>query len=674
MTGDGEGALDPAEMLKRLEATDDATKAKLLQMLAELQQLQRQAEAAQAKQTQTRSALQPALESLLAAGLVEYRAADGADGDDGEAVFAIHPGVAEAGRRAAGSAVQAAVDAELAAYWHTAFQHGWQTMMQGGGTLVRTAGLRAAPYLIRREDWETASKLLEEVVDQDKSSATISTVLPLLRRIAKATEGTEIQLGVRGLLAKALLAAGRWQDAEAIERQRADEAELVKAWRLASVALGSVGNIMRQTGRAEAALAVVDRKKRATANAGLGPWTQLADDVWRLQLLNEIGRYQEVLAEVERLRQQMDRLSEQSDREESAVAWNVRETLINTGCFAALRTGAWQQCLDLNAAILASQMARHESDLELAAIRFNDYGPLLSLDRIADARRLLLDCRRVFDEHNDYTRLGRVLGALAGLESRVGHLDRAVEAAHSALRYTYLAGQPDDCAIIHFNLATYLRLWLASGQRSPVPADASKLEVPAGDASDAHDIAAEVRGFFAGASSLDERTALAHRLAAACIRHQTQDGLLVGTLQALYRELSALPPSSPAAALVAEDGSGFEAMAGIVEQVEGVRFRELFARLPTTRAASNPEALRQVLALARQQTGGAPKSPFEQFLQAILPPLAAAAAAGEDIEPLLADLRKKLREANPNIDEGQLDALLAALQAAADGGEAESPA
>ena len=81
----------------------------------------------------------------------------------------------------------------------------------------------------------------------------------------------------------------------------------------------------------------------------------------------------------------------------------------------------------------------------------------------------------------------------------------------------------------------------------------------------------------------------------------------------------------------------------------------------------------------RQQTGGASKSPFEQFLQAILPPLAAAAAASEDIEPLLADLRNKLREANPNIDEGQLDALLAtlrtaALQAAADDGEAESPA
>jgi hypothetical protein len=303
------------------------------------------AQTVQAKQTQTWSALQPALESLLAAGLVERRAADGSDAEEAEAVFAIHPGVAEAGRRAAGSAVQAAVDAELAAYWHSAFQHGQRTMMQGGGALVRTAGLRAAPYLIRREDWETAATLLERVVHQDQSSATISTVLPLLRGIAKATEGTERGLIDRGVLAKALLAAGRWQDAEAEQRAVADAAEQQGAWRIASGALGQVVNIMRQTGRAEAALAVVDRMKRATANAGLGPWSQLADDVARLQLLNQIGRYQDVLAEVERLRQKMDGLSEQSDREEAAVAWNVRETLLNTGQTAALQpapgSSAW---------------------------------------------------------------------------------------------------------------------------------------------------------------------------------------------------------------------------------------------------------------------------------------------------------------------------------------------
>ena len=56
--------------------------------------------------------------------------------------------------------VQAAVDAELAEYWVTVYRHGQQTMMQGGGTLVRTAGPRAARYLIRREDWEITSTLL----------------------------------------------------------------------------------------------------------------------------------------------------------------------------------------------------------------------------------------------------------------------------------------------------------------------------------------------------------------------------------------------------------------------------------------------------------------------------------------------------------------------------------
>ena len=178
-------------MLQQLESLDGAAKAELVKMLAQLQPLQHQSQAVQAKQTQTWSALQPALESLLAAGLVERRAADGADGGDGEAVFAIHPGVAEAGRRRRGPPSRRPSMRNWPRTGTAAFQHGQQTMMQGGGALVRTAGLRAAPYLIRREDWATASTLLEQVVDQDKSSATISTVLPLLRRIAKATEGTE---------------------------------------------------------------------------------------------------------------------------------------------------------------------------------------------------------------------------------------------------------------------------------------------------------------------------------------------------------------------------------------------------------------------------------------------------------------------------------------------------
>ena len=53
--------------------------------------------------------------------------------------------------------------------------------------LVVRAGLAAAPYLLRRGDWDTASILLEHAAMRDESPGTVQAVLPSLRRIAAAT-------------------------------------------------------------------------------------------------------------------------------------------------------------------------------------------------------------------------------------------------------------------------------------------------------------------------------------------------------------------------------------------------------------------------------------------------------------------------------------------------------
>ncbi|MHC4399961.1 MAG: hypothetical protein ACYTG0_09800 [Planctomycetota bacterium] len=504
--------------------------------------------------------LEPVLNTLLAAGLVELRT----EGED-RRQYGIHPGVAEAGRQLTGDQVQTAVDAELAEYWKAVFSHGIETEMESGGALIRVAGMRAAPYLIRRQRWGEASTLLERVLHQDKSPATVAALLPLFRGIAHATAGSERGLIDAGILANALLAAGRWQEAEAMMLDVAERAQGQAAWRIASGILGSVVNIMRATGRAEAALAVVERMKQATRNAGLGPWTQLGNDVWRLQLLNELGRYDEVLAEVERLRPTLADLPERSDQEESLVPWHVRETLLDTGRNATLVLGQWEECLALNADVLASQRDRHASELEQASTRYNDYGPLLSLRRWDDARQLLLDCRGVFEGHNHIEMLGKTFSALADLEDDLGHDDRAVEAEHNALRYNYPVGDPGDCAISHFNLAHYLRLGQAPG----------------------HD-----------------ETALAHRLAAMLVWAQIGSGYFRTNLHVLTRELSTLESTSPAARLAAPDGSGFAAVVEIVERIDGVRFAQLFESLPTERAATGPEALAQVLAMASEEPGG----------------------------------------------------------------------
>ncbi len=56
----------------------------------------------------------------------------------------------------------------------------------------------------------------------------------------------------------------------------------------------------------------------------------------------------------------------------------------------------------------------------------------------------------------DFAGLGKDYSALADLEDKTGDRGAAVRFQQTALGYTYQAGVPEDCAISHNNLATYL--------------------------------------------------------------------------------------------------------------------------------------------------------------------------------------------------------------------------
>ena len=78
----------------------------------------------------------------------------------------------------------------------------------------------------------------------------------------------------------------------------------------------------------------------------------------RLQVLSALGRYDEVLTAVEALRPKMDALPLESEADEAIDPWNVRETLLDTGRFAALHAERWETALALNAEVLKVKLAR----------------------------------------------------------------------------------------------------------------------------------------------------------------------------------------------------------------------------------------------------------------------------------------------------------------------------
>ena len=449
--------------------------------------------------------------------------------------YTIHPGVAETVRAAADPAVLAAADVELGNYHGAMVQQGLKTEMEGGGSGVAESARRAAPYLLRQGRWNEAAALLERMLQRDRSPASLGFALPLLRRIVEATAGTERELIDAGILATTLALAGRTAEAEPMLRDVIARGAAQGNYRVASDAAGELCNLLRSSGRLEEALRVAEEKAGYTRQAGLGPWTQLADEGQHLQVLAAMGRYDEVLAEVECLRSKMDALPLESEAEEAAGPWNVREIVARHRPRGRPAQGSLGDRAVAQRRGREGQAARGADALEVARTRFNDYGPLLRLGRYDDARALLLSCRAIFEAERDIEMLGKVYGALADLEDETGDRAAAVRFEEVALGYTYQVGEPEDCAISHHNLASYLKR-----------------------------------------QGADPAAVLAHRLAAAAISLQMQSGLLATSVRNLAN--SDLPPAPPA----------FVDVAKRVEAIEGVRFRALFERFPALPPTATP--------------------------------------------------------------------------------------
>lgn len=464
--------------------------------------------------------------------------------------FRIHPGLAEAGRTTTSSEFAAALDTELANYWLANLQHAReQEHEREMGWLVLRAARSAAPYLLRQHRWADLDTAAESLLHRDKSTATAALLLPMLTTALQATHATALELNIGRTHARTLRILDPAQ-AEARFQQLLDTATAREQLGTARNLAGDLINLYGARGRLDDALALADTKIDYTRRAGYGPWTQLSDQSQRLQILNRQGHAQQVLDEVLRLREQMAQLPDTPDANDTAIApWNVREVMLNLGVLAARDCQRWQQALDLNAENLDLKRRRGASDTEQAFAAFNDYGPLLRLGRARQARELLIGCRAVFEATNDITALGKTMGALADVEDKLSHRDRAIALATDALRYNYLAADPDAIAVSHHNLANYL-----------------------------------------DRSGHDPRDICAHRLAAAMITYQIGSGGLAEWLDRLGALLAAEPEAAP---------GSFEQLCHTLHQIDGVNLPKLLTRLPP-RAPDPDTTLTHVLHLAHQ--------------------------------------------------------------------------
>jgi hypothetical protein len=500
--------------------------------------------------------------------------------------YRLHPGVAAAIAEAAGPGMREAADAELATFWKAISD--WARTREAGedSDLVVRAGLAAAPYLLRRGDWNIAGFMLEQAAMRDRSPGTEQAVLPSLRRIADAT-GAPANIGI---LAGALSDVDPGE-AERLLRSAIDASVGAGDFRTASGLAGNLVNLLLEAGRLAEALAVAGQKREDTRRAGLGPWTQLADQARELQLLGLMGEHARVLAETDELRAAMAALPAHPGGGDEAInPWNVREVILDIGHTSALATMDWARCLELNAEIIASKRGRGAGDHEAASSRSNDARPLIELGRLGEAARLLAECQRVFEVHADTIMLARVLSVRAVLETALGRWQAASDLGRAALRLYYARLEPRDIAISHHNLAIY----------------PGRLE---GDR-------AEQRAHRLASTLIFQLAGMAHEFA--------------GALRSLASELWADSGDAPLPSTVAE-------VVSVAELTEGVRFGGLLAALqPNPRTIE--DALAEILATAAALPPDDAEPDLSAYLHGWEPVIAGIAAAcqpGQEAPPEL---------------------------------------
>jgi tetratricopeptide (TPR) repeat protein len=387
-----------------------------------------------------------ALSVLAARGLAAIRA----EADAGES-YAIHPAVGDAGRARAGKPFQGAVDAEASRYWAGVFSRatGGTDEATDTGLLVR-AGLAAVPYLMRQEQWMAAAVMLERAFNRDPSKSNASA----MRLAAGQIAAREKQ--AFGLLARMLMVIDK-RDPDRLMRGYMETAVTRGDYSAAALAAMWLVDFCWRRGRIDEASQLADTMIGYTRQAGHGPWTVLADEAQRLQVVSATGQQADyVLAEVQRLRIHMESLPAVPGQDEVVPRWQVREMLLDVGRNAARQLECWQEALDLNAEIIASKQGRNAPAPDIARARFSDYYPLLQRGRAEEALSLLQECRKVAEDADDNALLGITFAGLADVESALGHGDAAIRLTHDALRYKYRAENVIHIANSYHRLGDYL--------------------------------------------------------------------------------------------------------------------------------------------------------------------------------------------------------------------------
>lgn len=435
----------------------------------------------------------------------------------------IHPGVAEAGRAMADRGFAREVDEKFANMWVASLAFGRdREPSDGNSTFLVDAAVGAAPYLHRLNRWEQLAWACDAALRREHTPGMVALLLPFIEAVVAHDNG----LPALNLHARTVASIDRPRG-QAMLRDLLTRAAAEKSYAVASASATNLAQTYRADGKLIEALEFARKASEYTRLAGLGPWSQLSTEHGELSILLDLGREREALEGVRRL---LARLPDSSDEPEKIPTWHVLELLLNLGSNAAAAVGDHLAATAYAEDLVQRLASRGASPIEQVVSRSSLANRLAEAGKVAEAREMLVLCRDVCEQYGDIRLLGQVLRDLSSIESRLGHAERAVALTEDSVRYAYVTADPATIGMGHHNLAVLygnvdsgaLRVW-------------------------------------------------AHYMASALIAWRIEHYTLAEEIEMLAMFCFAYSmPAQPT----------FDEVCALVEETEGVRFRELCERLP----------------------------------------------------------------------------------------------
>ncbi|WP_167971665.1 CHAT domain-containing protein [Lentzea indica] len=357
----------------------------------------------------------------------------------------IHPGVAETCRADAEVEFRAEVDVYVGGSWMLTLEIDAAAPVHEQSTmLILRAALSAMPYLRRGRQWLNLARAAESVLDQDPSARAAAAVGPVLQEALSACEGSCDDLGIAAVLTKAVSRTNpesAFHMSKSLLRMALAREEFVVAMAVASELVGAC----KVGGQPDEAKKFVEIMIDCGRRAEVGVWTQLAAEVELLSVTNMMGQHVEVLKGACDLLASMPKAEEALDGEH-VQPHAIYEGLYEAAAAAATALGRWDLVLHLSANVVDSLRRRGALPTEVAHATLHYTQALRELKRGDEALRLLRWCRDVLGT-SSVEDLGPTSMTLAYVEMSLGHSERATGRAGDALRAYYAMWDFDQ--IVH---------------------------------------------------------------------------------------------------------------------------------------------------------------------------------------------------------------------------------